>query len=230
MAVTIVATKTDVEKRVPPVVAFRTLKNFWRSLSQGIPSHVDRSVMPSQSGAGQTQIIHALRYLGLVRSDGSPTSSLTLLVKADGTEFQKALRDVLTEAYPFLANKQIDLTHTTMQQLEGEFKKLGASGDTIRKCITFFIPAAKEAGIPLSPFITKGGPRRAPAVGKPRKQRSPKVEAELPPPAVRPPSAQSMEELLLSKFPTFDPSWPDEVKSKWFDNFTQLMARTQKQE
>jgi len=28
---------------------------------------------------------------------------------------------------------------------------------------------------------------------------------------------------LLSKFPTFDPAWPDDVKSKWFNAFDKLM-------
>jgi hypothetical protein len=30
-------------------------------------------------------------------------------------------------------------------------------------------------------------------------------------------------EQLLSKFPQFDPAWPDEVKLKWFDAFDRLM-------
>jgi hypothetical protein len=30
-------------------------------------------------------------------------------------------------------------------------------------------------------------------------------------------------EQLLSKFPQFDPTWPDEVKLKWFDGFDRLM-------
>ncbi len=30
-------------------------------------------------------------------------------------------------------------------------------------------------------------------------------------------------EMLLSKFPEFDPTWPDEVKLKWFDAFDRLM-------
>ena len=30
-------------------------------------------------------------------------------------------------------------------------------------------------------------------------------------------------EQLLAKFPQFDPAWPDDVKSKWFDAFDRLM-------
>jgi hypothetical protein len=32
------------------------------------------------------------------------------------------------------------------------------------------------------------------------------------------------QKLLLSKFPAFDPSWPDDVISRWFDAFRDLMG------
>jgi hypothetical protein len=35
-----------------------------------------------------------------------------------------------------------------------------------------------------------------------------------------------MDKLLLDKFPTFDPSWPDELKNKWFSAFDELLRRT----
>lgn len=35
----------------------------------------------------------------------------------------------------------------------------------------------------------------------------------------------SWAELLISKFPTFDPTWSDDVKTKWFDGFNQLMGK-----
>ena len=34
-------------------------------------------------------------------------------------------------------------------------------------------------------------------------------------------------ELLLAKFPDFNPEWPDEVKAKWFDAFEKLMRLAQ---
>jgi hypothetical protein len=37
------------------------------------------------------------------------------------------------------------------------------------------------------------------------------------------PSVNAWAEQLLSKFPEFDPTWPDEVKMKWFDAFDRLM-------
>ena len=34
----------------------------------------------------------------------------------------------------------------------------------------------------------------------------------------------------MSKFPQFDPAWPDDVKIKWFDAFKQMMDVMKKQE
>ena len=33
------------------------------------------------------------------------------------------------------------------------------------------------------------------------------------------------DKMLLTKFPTFDPTWSDEVKLKWFEVFNKLLER-----
>jgi len=33
--------------------------------------------------------------------------------------------------------------------------------------------------------------------------------------------------MLLTKFPTFDPTWSDEVKLKWFEAFDRLLKEGQ---
>lgn len=37
------------------------------------------------------------------------------------------------------------------------------------------------------------------------------------------PSSDVYRTQLLAKFPEFDPSWPDEIKAKWFEGFSQFM-------
>ncbi|HUG77975.1 MAG TPA: DUF5343 domain-containing protein [Burkholderiales bacterium] len=218
-------------RRAPPVCAWRTLQNFFRSLSQAIPSRIDRSVLRSQSGAGQTQILNALRYLSLIDEEGIPTERLAQLVKSEGAEHQRTLREVLTNAYPFLREPKFNLKAVTHDQLAERFKEL-ATGDTVRKAMTFFIPAAKDAGLEMSPFIRDIG-KRGMSNGKVRRLRpNQKVPGELPAQThdAQPrhaPAAMSWHELLLSKFPSFDPSWPDDVKKKWFDSFIDLMQRGQ---
>lgn len=212
-------------KAVPPYVAYKTLKNFLRTLSHALPSRIDKSVMRSQSGSGQTQLLHALKFLRLIDSSGTPSAKLPLLVKSEGAEYQKVLREILMVTYPFLNTPGFDLKSATMHQLEEQFSTM-ASGDTVRKCIAFFIPAAKEAGIELSPYIEKPG-KRASSNAKVKRRLDPKAvsgaQEESAPHAPVPP--MSWHEMLLSKFPSFDPNWPDDVKTKWFESFADLMAR-----
>ena len=217
----------------PPYVAYKTLKNFLRGLKTAIPSRIDKSVMPSMSGGTQSQILSALRYLKLTDANGHPQPLLVRIVKSDGPEYQAALREALS-AYPFIANKTIDLAMATSHQLNEEFNKL-ASGDTVRKAVIFFIPAAKEAGITMSPFFKEPG-KRTPSNGK-RKPRMPKGVALSPPPTSvqrsdpqpqQPAPMMAWHEMLLAKFPSFDPAWPDEVKNKWFAAFADLMSKGNK--
>ena len=223
------------EMIAPPYVAFKTLKNFVRGLKAAIPSRIDKSVMPSMSGGAQSQILTALKYLKLTDAAGAPQNLLVRLVQSDGAEHQACWREAL-EAYPFIADMHLDLSTATSHQLEEAFEKL-ASGDTVRKCIVFFIPAAKEAGIKLSPFFKEPG-KRSPSNGKQRKARA-TAKGAAPPPASgtntgieqqqqSQPQVLAWHELLLAKFPSFDPNWPDDVKSKWFESFADLMQRGNK--
>lgn len=220
-------------KSTPAYVAHKTLTNFLRSLSQVVPSRIDKGVMRSMSGGVQSQLMHALRYLDLINANGIPTERLKTLVKAEGQARQAVMREILNSSYPFLAQKSLDLSTATHQQLEEEFRKL-ASGDTVRKCIGFFVPAAKDAGIPLSPYIREPGKRSAPATNS-RAKKPPRVASKNgsgePPADQKPPTpglGPSWHEMLLSKFPNFDPAWPDEVKSNWFKAFNDLMQHGNK--
>ncbi|HEY1773242.1 MAG TPA: hypothetical protein VGH91_08635 [Gammaproteobacteria bacterium] len=211
---------------VPPVVAYKTFKNFLRTLAPSTPSAIDRSIMRSMPGGVQTQMLGALRFLNLIDGNGVPQDKLTRLVKSETPEYQKTLQEVLTASYPFMKSG-FDLKTATDALLAKQFEPL-AAGDTIRKCITFFIPAAIDAGMEISPYIKKPG-KRGPSAPKPRKQRvssggkqnqqEDQHDHDMQPPPL------TWHQLLLSKFPSFDPNWPDEVKAKWFESFQNLMKQ-----
>ena len=213
---------------VPPYGSFVSFQSFLKSLKSGIPGRIDKSVMTNLSGGVQTTVIHTLKYLKLIDAEGIPTDKLAPLVNSEGAEYQKALRGVLGAAYPFLSGETFKLNTATPKQLDDEFEKL-ASGDTVRKCVTFFIPAAKAAALQLSPHI-KEPKKRTVTNGKVKK---PKPAPAAPGAAAtitaerhqQPPAAMSWHQLLLSKFPSFDPAWPDEVKAKWFESFNDLMKK-----
>lgn len=221
--------ENDTERKLlPPYLPYRTFSTFTNSLRVAIPGRIDRSLMGTMSGTAQGQLIAALRYLDLVTAHGSPTEKLTRFVNSEASERQKILKEILTSAYKFLFQSGFDLERATARQLEEEFNKVGASGETVRKCIAFFMAAAKDADLPLSPFVrgkrgvrTSVGRTRRTASGATAQNSLPKSQGEQIPYDQSEPL--TWRQLLLAKFPSFDPSWSDEVKAKWFEAFDRLM-------
>jgi hypothetical protein len=216
------ATHTTVQPAaVPPYAPYRSFRNFIDSLKQGIPSRIDRSVMPSMSGALQSQLTAALKYLGLITTSGHPTESLTKLVNSEGAERAEVLTEILKAGYPFL-RKPFELLSATPRMMQEQFAKEGASGGTIDKCVNFFLSAAKDANIEVSPHLRN---MRGTRVVRNRRVR------EITSTGANGSSVIIAEgdadvgwaQMLLAKFPSFDPAWSDEVKAKWFDGFHRLM-------
>src|SRR5207249_9670289 len=80
------------------------------------------------------------------------------------SDLQRAaiVRDLLKAGYPEIMAH--DLTTMTLPILQDLIEKHNVSGETRKKAITFFLQAAKYAGLPLSTFIkvrsTSGTRRR----------------------------------------------------------------------
>jgi len=200
---------------VPPYLSFRTFTGFIEGLRKGVPNRVDRSAMPSFSGSNQSQILATLRYLELISPKGIPTEKLSRLVESQGGNFRKNLRELLVKSYPFLF-QGFDLRRATIDELTERFEGAGATGDTIRKCISFFLAAAKHAELEVSPFMLRRRQTRRPN----NAARARKTEDMGAPDSG--PNSRSWQEVVLAKLPEFDPTWSPEVKSKWFDAFDRL--------
>lgn len=220
---------------IPPYPAGKTFWNFIAKLKESIPSRIDRSVMRGQSGAAQATILGALRYLGLIQEDGHPTDKLTRLVHSEGTERQAVIADILKSSYSFVFGDGFDLATASPAQLSERFKSTRATGDTVRKCINFFMSLAENGGLTISPHIKKGAatsatqrrPRKTTGKAKAPAQTATQAEASHSghPQQDAPAKSIGWEQLLLSKFPTFDPQWTDEVKKSWFEAFHKLMDK-----
>ncbi len=217
---------------LPPYLPYTTLDTFFTTVGIALPSRIDRSVLPNMSGTMQGQLLSALTYLGLINGEGIPTDRLKTYVRSTGEERQRLLKDMIVSSYPFLY-ENFDLKRATMSQLSERFSDIGTSGSTTRKCITFFLKAATDAGIELSPHF--GSKKRSGRIGVSKnKRKTAREKVSIPTPDGEPPGARgnggdlSIDKLLLSKFPEFDPSWSDEVKSKWFDGFSRLMDEFKK--
>lgn len=219
---------------VPPYVPYRSFRNFIDSLKQGIPARIDRSVMSSMSGALQSQLATTLRYLGLTKATGQPTELLAKLVNSEGPERARVMYDIVTTSYPFLSQAEgFDVKSATPRMFEEKFAEMGASGGTLDKCMLFFLAAAKEAGIETSPHFKS---QRGPRMMRPRQRSTVRMvdpNADSNNDSREDEGTQtgnvSWSQMLLSKFPSFDPAWPDDVKAKWFDAFEKLMKQGQAQ-
>ncbi len=216
-------------KHLPPYVSYRTFYNFLERLEQHIPSRIDRSYWGDLlSGSTGIQLMSALRFLNLIDANGKPTEQLKPLVAAKGDLRTPLLRKITNESYDFVCSSPLDLGNATYAELREVFHDtFRLTDDVSRKCVKFFIALAKDSGMTLSPFITKGirsthttsGIKIVSKKAGIRTSRNaiiPQEEDEIP-------NTNSYIHLLLSKFPNFDPSWSDEIKLKWFADFDELL-------
>lgn len=219
------------KKRSPPYVSYRSFLTLLQELQRGLPGRIDRSYWGDKfSGSTGTQLMSALRFLNLVDAGGVPTFQLRELVVSKGAMRTEILKKISHESFSFLMSNAFDARNATYAQLEDVFNELyQVDRDVARKCIKFFIELAGDSEIPLSPFITKKSKNSKNTSGT---EKIPKKNGTrtnqgiaIPLRAQTFPQKTSWKELLLSKFPSFDPSWPNEVQIKWFEAFDELLKR-----
>lgn len=156
----------------PPVISYGSFVGFLNKLRDAgtVPARIDKTVMPKASGSQQSGTIAALRFLGFIDDIGKPKDHFKPFVLADDDARKSTLGPILRESYAFLFNDaEFDLSHASGGQMTDKFRELGISGSTLTKTIAFFIPAAKECGIQVSPHVkappapkSNGGSRKSP--------------------------------------------------------------------
>lgn len=149
--------ETEIKKAsTPPYVAYRTLKNFLSKFQQGTPGRIERGLMGNLSGAVQSQLTTALKYLGFVSENNVPTPMMKKFVTAPEAEQTSMLKALLTDTYPFIFGNmfEFDFSSATGKMLRERFEEhTSATGETITRCMAFLRDAAQDAGIAVSPFL-----------------------------------------------------------------------------
>jgi len=198
---------------VPVYLSFATFGSAVQNLrTHGLPAKIDKTAWHSRSGADQSQILSAFKFLGLIDSDENTQEILRKLVAAkEGTQDEKSvLENILRLRYAKVF--ELDLKTDTPAALDEKIGGYGTSGATRDRAVRFFIRAALYCGIPLSGRLTAnirertpvtaetsdGAEPPAPTMTKQRKRRRPTA-----PPAVaaQPPSSDgtAMKTVLLPK-------------------------------
>jgi Family of unknown function (DUF5343) len=193
-------------RATPPYLSYRTLRNFLDSLrSNGsIPGRIDRSVLKNLSGGAQSALIGALRFFDLIAVDTAPTPSLERLVRADVEGRREIMRELLRRHYPFLFPPAFSIDTATMRMLRETFDQAFGGGDTSRKAMIFFLAAAKDSGVALSPFVKVREVNRPMGAGK---RRSSKGGDALPAPPIPPAAQKTVFETLIG---ILDPAHMDD--------------------
>ncbi|MDO8688137.1 MAG: DUF5343 domain-containing protein [Dehalococcoidales bacterium] len=244
--------KESGRKLPPPYISYRTFQNFLERLQQGVPARIDQSYWSERlSFSNGYQLMSALRFMGLIDAKDAPTSRLRLLAQASGAQRAEAMKQVTSVAFSFVLQESFDSQSATYAQLEEVFSTFELTAGVRRKCIKFFVELASDAGIPLSSFITKrlrlarsstgtkptikkrgtkpiGSARNGTgtkAVTK-RSGTTPMRNLIVPLPIEKVPIEMSWDNTLLTKFPTFDPSWSNELKLGWLQVFDSLKFPT----
>lgn len=221
------------KKSLPPYVSYRTFLSFIDDLRTGMPSRIDRSFWGERySGSTGTQLMTGLRFMGLIDGSGVPTIQLRQLVSATGTQRNEVLKQIARNAFSFITERSLNPEVATYAQLEEAFSDTyQMTGDVTRKCIKFFISLLNDARVPLSPYIVKRSKTmRSRSVKKgtikktdTRTNKNLLVSSS----SELVPSYSAWNEMVLAKFPNFDPAWSDDIKLKWFEAFDLLLKRGQ---
>jgi len=164
---------------LPPYVSYSSLVSFINGLRENpMPMQIDRYVMPKASGSQISATVNALKYLKWIDANSKPTEPFKQFVKADDDQRKALLKKTLEHTYPFLFNNdEFNLEAATGGMMADKFRALGMQGATLSKAISFFLGAAKDAGIQVSGHIK---PPPQPGGKSPSKKTVKKKEDELP--------------------------------------------------
>ncbi|MGE5321647.1 MAG: hypothetical protein ACM3SW_02210, partial [Actinomycetota bacterium] len=102
--------QAQASKNAAAYLPFKTFLSAIEALEHGIPKQIDRTIWRTQSYVVQTQIIMALRFLGLLDAGDRPTRVLHDLIEKKA-ERRIILHNLLVEAYRGIIEQ--DLTKTT---------------------------------------------------------------------------------------------------------------------
>ena len=155
----------------PPYMSFQTFWKFIEDLSaRPLPPQIDRSIMNSKSGTDQANLMSALTGFGLIGADQRVEPGLRDLAVSDEATRRERLAALIRKHYP----EQVAVAEQngTEQQLHQTFRESFSleSADTRRKAVTFYLHAARTAGMTLSEYFpaTRSG-SGSPGTSRPKR-------------------------------------------------------------
>jgi hypothetical protein len=200
------------KKLHPAYVPFDTFEGFVDTLKQTtVPDHIDKQLMRKMSGAMQSHLLSALKFLNLISPKNETREPLHKLVQSRGTDqWKAALAAVIEPVYaPIIGD--LNLKAGTAKNLRERFKEKGnLDGQTLDKAIRFYLKALKTAGIDYSPhFQTRKSPGKRQSVNGRGRQESPAPKERQATEGHRPARSEQREGTI-----TFPIYFPDKVQGE----------------
>lgn len=148
--------KEELAAPKPGYVSWTTFITFLDSLkADGVPTHIDTSVLKNMSGTVKSQLRLTLLFLGLIDKDNQTQTALKRLAEAELEDRKSILREILMESYDFLFSPTDDFNIENSPASKFSEKFVIYTGDTRARAEAFFLSAAKFAGIKVSRYITQ---------------------------------------------------------------------------
>lgn len=177
----------------PPYTSYRSFQSLIKELRdyvrdhQVVPSVIDRSLLLKRSGSEQSALIATLKWFELIEDNGAPTQLLHDFIETDEANAAAVLKSMVQKSYSLITDGTFDLRRATTNQMADQFRQYDISGSTLSKSISFFLAAAKESGIAVSPLVKAPADR---ASGSVKKRAKPATIAPVTPinPAAQAPS------------------------------------------
>jgi len=145
---------SNIEKKMTPAyVPFDTLEAFVAKLQKTtVPHQIHKTLLPNLSGAIQGHLLASLKFLTLTDDKGDSQEALHELVQAHGTaEWKPTLAKLLDKVYkPIIGD--LNLKTAIPKTLQDKFKP-HAEGETVEKCIRFYLKALAAAGVEVSAYL-----------------------------------------------------------------------------
>lgn len=161
----------------PPYITYKTFQWLIDDLKshEVMPGVIDRSYLNKRSGSEQSALIAAMKWFKLIEDSGAPTQLLRDYIAADEAAATDMFKAMVEQSYSAITDGTFSLGSATTNMLADKFREYEISGSTLTKSISFFLAAAKDAGIKVSPHA-----KAPPAPNNGGSKRKAKIPTPLP--------------------------------------------------
>ena len=147
---------SDEKQITPPYVSYRTLTTFFNQAreAQVVPSNIDRSFLQKFSGAAQSEIQQALKFLAFTDDKNNVLATLEPYVMSSDEQRKALLSQIIKDRYSFVLDApNLVIEKATTTQVADLFRAKKLTGSTLSRSVSFFLAALKEVDIKTASYL-----------------------------------------------------------------------------